>query len=175
MEEKGKKSATHFSEIIEWWGMKLDLSRYILRPVSGTKEAFHKYSLNEHKVHFPDFMLFIFCFKFCIYLFLAAQGLWCCARTFSSVTVRLVWLSLEQGLLCCSVRASWWFLLSWSTGFKSSEFSSCSSWAQYLWHTDLVAPLHVESSQKRDRTPVPCIGKQILIHCTTREIPFAGL
>ena len=75
VQEKGKKSATHFSEIIEWWGMKLDLSRYILRPVSGTKEAFHKYSLNEHKVHFPDFMLFIFCFKFCIYLFLAAQGL----------------------------------------------------------------------------------------------------
>ena len=53
----------------------LDLSRYMLRPVGGTKKAFHKYSLNEHKVQFLDFMLFIFCLKFCIYLFLAAQGL----------------------------------------------------------------------------------------------------
>ena len=33
----------------------------------------------------------------------------------------------------------------------------------------LVAPRHVGSSQTRARTRVPCIGRQILNHCTTRE------
>ena len=40
---------------------------------------------------------------------------------------------------------------------------------QQLWHTDLVAPWHVESSQTRDQTCVPCIGKQISNHWTMRE------
>ena len=34
----------------------------------------------------------------------------------------------------------------------------------------LVSPWHVESSQMRDQTHVPCIGRQILIHCATREV-----
>ena len=34
----------------------------------------------------------------------------------------------------------------------------------------LVTPLHVESSQTRDRTRVPCTGRKILIHWTTREV-----
>ena len=40
------------------------------------------------------------------------------------------------------------------------------------WRTGLVAPGHVESSQTRDRSwkLCPCIGGQILIHCTTREV-----
>ena len=33
----------------------------------------------------------------------------------------------------------------------------------------LVAPWHVGSSQTRARTRVPCIGRQILNHCATRE------
>ena len=33
----------------------------------------------------------------------------------------------------------------------------------------LVAPLHVRSSQSRAQTCVPCIGRRILNHCTTRE------
>ena len=35
----------------------------------------------------------------------------------------------------------------------------------------LVAPWHVGSSQTRARTRVPCIGRQIPNHCTTREAP----
>ena len=35
----------------------------------------------------------------------------------------------------------------------------------------LVAPRHVGSSQTRARTRVPCIGRRILNHCTTREAP----
>ena len=34
-----------------------------------------------------------------------------------------------------------------------------------------AAPRHVGSSQTRARTHVPCIGRQILNHCTTREAP----
>ena len=41
--------------------------------------------------------------------------------------------------------------------------------AQQLWLTGLVAPRHVGSSQTRARTCVPCIGRQILNHCATRE------
>ena len=38
-----------------------------------------------------------------------------------------------------------------------------------MWLTRLVAPRHVGSSQTRARTHVPCIGRQILNHCATRE------
>ena len=41
--------------------------------------------------------------------------------------------------------------------------------AQQLWLTGPVAPRHVGSSQTRARTCVPCIGRQILNHCATRE------
>ena len=43
--------------------------------------------------------------------------------------------------------------------------------AQQLWPTGLVAPQHVGSSQTRARTRVPCIGRQTLTHCVTREAP----
>ena len=41
--------------------------------------------------------------------------------------------------------------------------------AQQLWLMGLVTPRHVGSSQTRARTHVPCIGRQILNHCATRE------
>ena len=41
--------------------------------------------------------------------------------------------------------------------------------AQQLWLTGLVAPWHVGSSQTGARTRVPCIGRQILNHCATKE------
>ena len=42
---------------------------------------------------------------------------------------------------------------------------------QTRWLTGLVAPRHVGSSQTRARTRVPCISRQILNHCATREAP----
>ena len=36
----------------------------------------------------------------------------------------------------------------------------------------LVAPRHVGSSRTRARTCVPCVSRQILNHCATREVPF---
>ena len=40
-----------------------------------------------------------------------------------------------------------------------------------MWLTGPVALRHVGSSQTRARTRVPCIGRQILNHCATREAP----
>ena len=41
--------------------------------------------------------------------------------------------------------------------------------AQQLWLMGPAAPRHVVSSQTRARTRVPCISRQILNHCATRE------
>ena len=41
--------------------------------------------------------------------------------------------------------------------------------AQQLWLTGPAAPRHAGSSQTRARTRVPCIGRQTLNHCATRE------
>ena len=41
---------------------------------------------------------------------------------------------------------------------------------QYLQCTGLVAPRHLGSSWARVQTQVPCIGRQIPIHCTTKEV-----
>ena len=64
-----------------------------------------------------------------------------------------------------------WVLLLRSTGSRYSGFSSCGAQAQQLWHKGLVTPQHVGSSRARDQTHVPCVGKWILNHCTTREVP----
>ena len=47
--------------------------------------------------------------------------------------------------------------------------------AQQLWLTGPAAPRHVGSSQTRARTRVPCIGRQVLNHCATREAPKIGI
>ena len=39
-----------------------------------------------------------------------------------------------------------------------------------VWHMSLAAWQHIESSQTRDSTPVPCIGRQILYHWAIREV-----
>ena len=52
--------------------------------------------------------------------------------------------------------------------------SSCGSRAlecRLSRRTGLVAPQHVGSSWTRDRARVPCIGRRILNHCATREVP----
>ena len=40
-----------------------------------------------------------------------------------------------------------------------------------MWRTGFVALRHVGSSRTRARTHVPCIGRWILNHCATREVP----
>ena len=60
------------------------------------------------------------------------------------------WASHCRGLSCCRAQAP-------------------DAQAQQLWLTGLVALRHVGSSQTRARTRVPCISRQILNRCATRE------
>ena len=82
---------------------------------------------------------------------MAVLGLRFCARAFSScgkwgATLHHgAWASHYHGLSCCGAQA------------------------QQLWLTGLVATRHVGSSQTRAQTRVPCIGRQILNNCATRE------
>ena len=62
--------------------------------------------------------------------------------------------------LCCGAPAS------------HSGFFYCGAWAlgvcgSVVMAQGLVAPRQLESSQTRDQICVPCIGRQILIYCTT--------
>ena len=97
------------------------------------------------------------CLFFLIYLFMALLSLPC------SVWTSFHWRQ-AGATLHCNV---------WALGVKS--FSSYGLQAQSLWCTGLVAPQHVESSRSRDRTHVPCVGRRILIHCTTKEVPSKPL
>ena len=68
------------------------------------------------------------------------------------------------GLRCCMQAFSG--CSKWGTtrhcGAQTSHCSgfSCGEWAQQLWHTDLVAGHHVESSRTSNWTHVPCIGQR---------------
>ena len=57
---------------------------------------------------------------------------------------------------------SLWCLLLWSRG---SRYAGSGVVVQ-----GFIALQHVESSQTRDLTCVSCVGMQILIHGTTREV-----
>ena len=89
---------------------------------------------------------------------MAVLGLRFCARAFSSCGKRgPLFITVRgplhcRGLSCCGAQAP-------------------DAQAQQLWLTGLVAPRHVGSSQTRARTRVPCISRQILNHCATREAP----
>ena len=44
-----------------------------------------------------------------------------------------------------------------------------------MWRMSLVAPRHVESSWNRNRTHIPCTGRQSLNHWPTREVLLSFL
>jgi len=95
--------------------------------------------------------------SYLFFYFLAALGLHCSTRAFSSCS--------EQGLLSsCGVRASHCggFSCCRAQALGHICFSSCSKGS--------VALLHVGSSQTRDWTRAPCIGKWTLNHWTTRDV-----
>ena len=62
-----------------------------------------------------------------IYLFLAALGLRCCMRAFSSCVKRGLLFIAVCGLLIAVAS------LLRSTGSRCAGFSSCGTWAQQLW------------------------------------------
>ena len=94
----------------------------------------------------------------CIYLFLTTLGHCCFAQAFSSCR--------DRGLLCCGAQVSH------CSGFSYWGAQALGAWAQYLWPTmGLVVPHHVESSQIRNQTRVPCISRQVLNHWASKEVP----
>ena len=74
-----------------------------------------------------------------------------CVRMFSSWGL---WASHCSGFSCCRAQAVG------RTGFSITDVV-----------TSLVALWHVQSSQTRDWTYVPCTGRWILRHCSTRGVP----
>ena len=113
---------------------------------------------------------YLFFYFWLHWVFVAAHGLSVVVASGGNSSLRCTGFSLR------------WPLLLRSTGSRHAGFSSCGTqaqqlWltgsrapAQQLWHTGLVVPRHVGSSQTRDPTRVPCIGRRILNYCTTREV-----
>ena len=132
---------------------------------------YYMWSNTYHKIcHFNRFLKLI-------NLFLAALGLRCCTRAFSSCGEQGPLFVVVHGLLIAQL------LLLRSMGSRRVGFSSYVTRAkqlwlagsrvqvQQLWLMGLVAPRHVGSSRTRAQTRVPCIGRWILNHSTTREVP----
>ena len=90
---------------------------------------------------------------------MAVLGLRFCARAFSTCS--------KWGPLFIVVRGP----LTIAASLVADGAQAPDAQAQQPWLTGLVAPWHVGSSQTRARTRVPCIGRQILNHCATREAP----
>ena len=118
----------------------------------------------------------VFFFKINLFIYFLLHWVFVAALRLSLVAVSWGYSSLQ----CVGFSLRWLPPLR-STGSRCTGFSSCGTPAQQLWLagsraqaqqlqcTGLVAPRHVGSSQTRARTCVPCIGRQILNHCATRE------
>ena len=125
----------------------------------------------------PHFLLYTSFLKNFIYLFIFG----CVGSSLLRVGLLQLW---QAGATSrCGARASHCGGLSLlqSTGSRHLGLSSCDTRAQQLRPTDSraqaqqlqlpgpVALRHVGSSRTSNRTHVPCIGRWILNHCTTRE------
>ena len=118
----------------------------------------------EFSQKISKYPIFLFKKKIFIYPLLAALGLHCCSFALVVVSRGYSWL---QCIASYRGRFSCWQ----SMASRCLGFSSCSTWAQQLWHMGWANRSHMESSQTRDQTHVLCIQRQTLIHCTTREVP----
>ena len=86
-----------------------------------------------------------------IYLFLAVLCLCCCLQALSSCG--------KQGRVLIELQVS-----------HCGDFSCCGAQTQQLWCMGIIALWPVGSSQTRNRTLVPCLGRQIINHWTTGEV-----
>ena len=93
-----------------------------------------------------------------MYVCMSVLGLHCCTQAFSSCS--------ERGLLFVAVCG-----LLIAVASLVVEHGLQVHGLQQLWRTGLVALWHVGSSQTRAQTRIPCIGRRILNHCATREVP----
>ena len=121
--------------------------------------------INLEKQDGPLFLIFkrnavclvIFGFAGSLLLLMAFFWLWWAGATLPWAA----WASLCSGFSYCGAQAHGLFGCSWQA--LERGLSGCGTCA-------LVALRHVRSSRTRDWTCVPCIGRWILIHCTTGEV-----
>ena len=99
---------------------------------------------------------------------LAALGLRCSMQAFFSCSERRPLSTHGAQASHCGGLSCWG-----AQALRLLCFNTCSSWAQELWHTGLIAVGHVESSQTRDQTCVPWIGRWLPNHWTTREVQLS--
>ena len=112
----------------------------------------------DSKFNFYFFILiYVFIYLGLHWVFVAARGLSLGAANGAALRCSAQ-TSQCSGFSCCGSRAG-----------GRAGFSSCSTRARELWCAGLVAPRHVGSSQTKDQACVPCIGRLILNHQTTRE------
>ena len=76
--------------------------------------------------------------------------------------LHLVEVSRGYSLWQCMGFSLWWLLSVQSTGCRCLCFGSCSSWAQSLWHTGLVALWHMGSSQTGIEPVSPALAGRVL-------------
>ena len=113
---------------------------------------------------FPKFIFFIFFFLFfflILFIYLFIFG--CVGSSFlceGFLQLRQVGATLHRGARASHHR-----------GLSFCGAQAPDAQAQQLWLTGPVALRHVGSSQTRARTRVPCIGRQTLNHCATKEAP----
>ena len=93
-----------------------------------------------------------------------------CAGSLLLCGLSPVAVSTGSSLLWSSDFPSRWLLSLRAQALGHEGFSSCSMWAPSLCLWGSVALGNVKSSWTRDPTCVLCIGRQILIHCATREV-----
>ena len=123
-----------------------------------------------------NFILSIYLFIFWLcWVFVALRGLSLQLRQAGASLCCIARASHCSGFSCCRAQA----LSTQASVVAAHGLRNCGSraqqlWlagsvvqAQQLWHMVLVALWHVGSSWTRDRTRVPCVGRQILNHCTT--------
>ena len=97
-----------------------------------------------------------------MYLFLPGPGLRCHTQAFSSGLRRVLLACVVRGPLSAASPVAVWAL-------GCTRFIRGALWAPQLWAEGLAATWHVGSSQTRDRTHVPCIGRWMLNRWSTRE------
>ena len=134
--------------------MKSILSQRFILIKTEVMDMIHQILKNHVIFFFKDECDLIYLFIY-LYLFLTVLGLRFCARAFSSCG--------ERGPLFIEVRKP---LTIAASLVAEHRLQTC---GEQLWLTGLVALRHVGSSQTRAQTRVPCIGRQILNHCATRE------
>ena len=146
---------------------KLSSKNFLIKIFSYLRDSSTSFPIVQSYLILIFALIFFFFFFNFIYFLGAALGL-CFAWTFSSCSewglsfIVLCRLLIVVASLGVEHRLQTHGLSTWAHRPQSQ--------AQQLWPTNLVAQQHVESSRSRDQTHVPCIGRQILIHFTTRKV-----